>query len=758
MSKHNRIPSVTTLVLAVLAGACAAATAVAAAATVGSPGAQAGAPGASVPSGASGLTQLPSFSSLPARLIVKYRNKASTLSASAASNKSPAAFPAAASANSAAEGRVQALGLKAGALGMARVKQLGNGAVAYSLGKTMTAAQAHAIAIAVGADPSVQSAEVDAPVMPMATYLPNDPNAVNEWGMQSNTVGGARLFEAWTLTNAPRVTVAVVDTGALSHADLDANAVNGYDMVADPTIAGDGDGHDADPSDPGDYCTSSNSNSSWHGLSVASIIGAIADNAKGIAGGAAYQATVLQIRAMGRCGGYLSDIADGVMWAAGGTIAGAPANSMPARVINVSAGAAAGFGCTSYMQDAVTYAVDHNAVVVAATGNDGTSGIDSPGNCAGVISVGAHSASGDLTGYSNYDASMSLTAPAGGNCKSQTTTCNGAPVAALGNNGTQSPGANSDFVYFAGTSAATPHVASAAALLVATRPDLTPAQVRSILMSTARPHAKDSFCALNPGQCGAGMLDATAALQSVSPPSVVITAPTKSVAGSSAVTLSAVVTGTGAPYTYVWQQTSGPTVTLTGADTAAASFTAPAIKGNDLVFSVTVTASNGVQAVQTTSVKVNNAPVFTSATSATLTEGQDLSLALSATDPDGDAVSYAFTASPAGSILNNDHIEWTKPPVGKYSFTVVATDHTPDGSGDSAPQTITLTVTAATPAPGGNTGGGSGSGSGGGGGGGGSYSLIDLSLLAAMIALLWQTGQKAGWPTRKAALNSHNAQ
>jgi serine protease len=41
---------------------------------------------------------------------------------------------------------------------------------------------------------------------------------------------------------------------------------------------------------------------------------------------------------LGKCGGYTSDIADGISWAAGGSVAGVPANANPAKVINLSLG------------------------------------------------------------------------------------------------------------------------------------------------------------------------------------------------------------------------------------------------------------------------------------------------------------------------------------------------------------------------------------------------------------------------------------
>ena len=49
--------------------------------------------------------------------------------------------------------------------------------------------------------------------------------------------------------------------------------------------------------------------------------------------GVAFGARILPVRALGRCGGYSSDMADAIAWAAGNTITGVPANANPAKVI-----------------------------------------------------------------------------------------------------------------------------------------------------------------------------------------------------------------------------------------------------------------------------------------------------------------------------------------------------------------------------------------------------------------------------------------
>ena len=59
------------------------------------------------------------------------------------------------------------------------------------------------------------------------------------------------------------------------------------------------------------------------------------NNKRGIVG-VAPSTKILPVRALGMCGGYDSDIADAMVWAAGGTVEGVPANSNPAKIINLS--------------------------------------------------------------------------------------------------------------------------------------------------------------------------------------------------------------------------------------------------------------------------------------------------------------------------------------------------------------------------------------------------------------------------------------
>src|SRR5690606_7514122 len=121
------------------------------------------------------------------------------------------------------------------------------------------------------------------------------------------------------------------------------------------------------------------SGSSWHGTHVAGTIAAVTNNGIGVAG-VAYNAKVVPVRVLGKCGGLTSDIADAIVWASGGSVTGVPSNPYPADVINMSLGG--GGSCSSTTQAAINTARSNGTVVVVAAGNENTNASNSnPANC-----------------------------------------------------------------------------------------------------------------------------------------------------------------------------------------------------------------------------------------------------------------------------------------------------------------------------------------------------------------------------------------
>ncbi|WP_445365304.1 S8 family peptidase [Microbulbifer sp. ANSA001] len=389
---------------------------------------------------------------------------------------------------------------------MRHLRRMATGAQVMRLEGRKNKAELEAIISRLKQDPDVEYAEPDRIMRAMAT--PNDPSYLNQWHY-FETTGGLNLPSAWDVTQGEGAVVAVLDTGYRPHPDLVGNILPGYDMISDTFVSVDGDGRDSDATDPGDWYTNkacgddpripSESDSSWHGTHVAGTIAGVTNNNMGIAG-VAYKAKVVPIRVLGRCGGYTSDIADGIIWGAGGSVSGLPSNANPAQVLNLSLGG--GGSCDTTTQNAINTARSLGATVVVAAGNDNTNASQfSPASCNGVITVAATNRNGGRSYYSNYGNVVDVAAPGG--AQSFLNDPNG--ILSTHNSGATNPSSDSYF-YSQGTSMAAPHVAGAAALLYSVNPNLSPDEVESILTSTAR--SFPSSCS----SCGTGIVDAAAAV------------------------------------------------------------------------------------------------------------------------------------------------------------------------------------------------------------------------------------------------------
>jgi serine protease len=374
------------------------------------------------------------------------------------------------------------------------------------------------IAERLSALPDIEYAEPDRIMFP--ALMPNDPQYSSQWHYFEPY--GINMPGAWDFTTgASNIRIAVIDTGITNHNDLAGRWVGGYDFITDMPTANDGNGRDSDPHDPGDWITSAESssapfagcpvtNSRWHGTHVAGIIGAMGNNGNGVVG-INWISQIVPVRVLGKCGGFTSDIADGMRWAAGLSVSGVPVNGHPAKVLNLSLG---GPGvCSSTYQNAINAINAAGAIVVVAAGNNASnlsSNSFQPANCNGVITVAATQRDGNKAIYSNYGAIVKISAPGG-----QTIPSLQDGVFSTFNAGTTIPGADA-YVYRSGTSMAAPHVTGVVSLMLSLDPTLSLGEVLQILQTTAQDFHPGSSC--NQSICGSGIVNAADAVRAVGVP------------------------------------------------------------------------------------------------------------------------------------------------------------------------------------------------------------------------------------------------
>lgn len=307
-------------------------------------------------------------------------------------------------------------------------------------------ANEHAMAALLNHNPLVKFAELDSQ-MPLQQTA-NDTYYSIAWHLpkiQATTV--------WDTSKGAGITVAIVDTGIYAaHPDLAGKVLSGWNVVSN---------------------NSDSSDIAGHGTGVAGTVGAVSNNATGVTS-VAWDAKLLPVRVSNTTDGsaYLSDLANGVIWAA----------DHGARVANVSYGVSG----SSSVQSAASYMRSKNGVVVVSAGNSGV--YDATAASDALLSVGATSSSDAIATFSTYGTFVDLSAP-----------------------GVDIPSTNSSGGYsnWNGTSFSSPVVAGVAALILSANPALAPSQVESILISTS----DDLGATGHDMYYGAGRVNAVKAMQ-----------------------------------------------------------------------------------------------------------------------------------------------------------------------------------------------------------------------------------------------------
>ena len=292
---------------------------------------------------------------------------------------------------------------------------------------------------------------------------PNDPSYVNEWGLKNtgqtiNGVAGTPGADinapvAWdTTTGSSSVIVAVADTGVgPNHPDLKANVGPGWNFITNTADT-----------------TPLNTEESWHGTHVAGTIGAVTNNALGVAG-VDWHVTIMPLQVFNA-----NDLASTYNQAQAIAYAG----QHGASIINLSIG---GSGYDAFLYQTIQQSP---LLVVVSAGNAGTNNDQTPTYPASydlpnIISVAASDSNDNLAsfthGASNYGAtSVDLAAP-------------GSYIYSTYYRYDYGYG----YMYAEGTSMAAPHVAGVAALVKAVHPEYGYSQLKSVILSTT--DAKPAF-------------------------------------------------------------------------------------------------------------------------------------------------------------------------------------------------------------------------------------------------------------------------
>ncbi|MDF1703049.1 MAG: S8 family serine peptidase, partial [Planctomycetota bacterium] len=284
---------------------------------------------------------------------------------------------------------------------------------------------------------------------------------------------------AWDVTRGHEsITIGIVDSGSTAAPDLEGQFVPGYDFVSNPTIAADGGGRDDDPTDPGDQVAGGGT-SSWHGTHIAALLAGRHDG-PGVAG-LVPDCRLMMLRALGIGGGYVSDAADAILYAAGQlALPDGSRLSSPLRLLNLSIGLAQD---STELREACARADNVGVLLIAAVGNGGGR-IDYPARYDSTFAVAAVDGQLLTTQYSAFGSAVDIAAPGGG------------PGTDAGNDGwpdgvlsavkdeTVEPAIYSHG-YLIGTSQAVPHVVGTAAMLLAINPALTSLDIETILRGSA---------------------------------------------------------------------------------------------------------------------------------------------------------------------------------------------------------------------------------------------------------------------------------
>ena len=304
--------------------------------------------------------------------------------------------------------------------------------------------------------------------------ITNDPSCNNQWYLNS-----IRAFDSWDITMGDSNTIVVIiDSGTdWTHSDIGKGTDN-YKNINE--LAG------------WDYISNTNNTitNNGHGTRVAGIVGAKTNNSKGISGisGGNNSSGITMISfcigANAPDGSVLDDaIIDAV--------------NLGAKVIQLSLTVPP----TNAINAAIDYAINHNVMIICASGNGHSSTVAYPASNHKVLAVGATNRNNQRASFSNYGALLSVVAP-------------GVDIF--------STSLNNSYNSQNGTSFSAPIVSGISALVLSANPNLTGQEVRDIIEKTAQKVRPDLYSynsdqshsnGMWNNEMGYGLVDAYAAVR-----------------------------------------------------------------------------------------------------------------------------------------------------------------------------------------------------------------------------------------------------
>jgi subtilisin family serine protease len=322
----------------------------------------------------------------------------------------------------------------------------------------------------------------------------------NQWALRNASTYGIKAESAWGIsTGSSSIKIAIIDTGVnLSHPDLVGNLLTGYNGDQNATNT------------PGSPTNPTNSNDDFaHGTKCAGVAAAVANNNRGIAG-VAYNCKIIPVTVCTSLSLINSHFERGIDLAA----------QNGADVLSISLGSSADNGVTSAINAAVNSGRNNRGCVVVVcahnnNNNDPTQWfVRYPANLSNVIAVGATTANGQRRSNSRYGSELDVMAPGD---DIYTTWMSGSQMSNY-NLVIDNGGGDIYYTAFNSTSAACPHVAGVAALILSYNPNLWQSQVRNMIESTCSKNLPNfSVTQTRPNgtwntQLGYGLVNAFAAL------------------------------------------------------------------------------------------------------------------------------------------------------------------------------------------------------------------------------------------------------